>query len=52
MQTLRKGTTKNTDLPWKQRLRLMYWPASALANGRDKADFSWCPQGLASPGVV
>ncbi|MEA5421825.1 ABC transporter substrate-binding protein [Synechococcus sp. CCY9202] len=39
-----KGTTKNTDLPWKQRLRLMYWPASALANGRDKADFSWCPQ--------
>ena len=22
----------------------MSWPASALANGRDKADFSWCPK--------
>ena len=39
-----KGTTKNTGLPWKHRLRLMSWPASALANGRGNADFSWCPQ--------
>ena len=40
---LLEGTTKNTGLPWKYRLRLMSRPASALANGRGKADFSWCP---------
>ena len=39
-----KGTTKNTGLPWKHRLRLMSWPASALANGRGNTDFSWCPE--------
>ena len=40
---LLKGTTKNTGLPWKYRLSLRSRPASALANGRGKADFSWCP---------
>ncbi|TWB95180.1 hypothetical protein FB106_102218 [Synechococcus sp. Ace-Pa] len=37
-----KGTSKNTGLPWKHRLRLMSSLASALANGRGKANFSWC----------